>query len=137
MFEYRCKILRILDGDTVDVDLDLGFKVVLSKERVRIAGIDTPESRTRDLEEKKFGLASKERLKQLLGKTAVIRTMKPDSKEKFGRILGDFIVDGKSVSEILIEEGYAVPYQGNNKEELHELHMKNRERLIAEGKVKL
>jgi micrococcal nuclease len=137
MFEYRCKILRILDGDTVDVDLDLGFKVVLSKERVRIAGIDTPESRTRDLEEKKFGLASKERLKQLLGKTAVVRTMKPDSKEKFGRILGDFIVDGKSVSEILIEEGYAVPYQGDNKENSRELHMKNRERLIAEGKVKL
>lgn len=136
MFEYRCKILRVVDGDTVDVDLDLGFKIVLSKERVRIAGIDTPESRTRDLEEKKFGLASKERLKQLLGKTAVVRTMKPDSKEKFGRILGDFIVNGKSVSEILIEEGYAVPYQGDNKENSRELHMKNRQRLIAEGKVK-
>jgi micrococcal nuclease len=137
MFEYRATILRIVDGDTVDVDLDLGFKIVLSDERVRIAGIDTPESRTKDPEEKKFGLASKERLKELLGKTAVIRTMKPDSKEKFGRILGDFIVDGKSVSEILIEEGYAVPYQGDNKENSRELHMKNRERLIAEGKVKL
>jgi micrococcal nuclease len=136
MFEYRCKILRVVDGDTVDVDLDLGFKIVLSNERVRIAGIDTPESRTRDLEEKKFGLASKERLKELLGKTAVIRTMKPNSKEKFGRILGDIIVNGKSVSEILIEEGYAVPYQGDNKENSRELHMKNRERLIAEGKVK-
>jgi micrococcal nuclease len=137
MFEYRCKILKVVDGDTVDVDLDLGFKIVLSNERVRIAGIDTPESRTRDLEEKKFGLASKERLKELLGKTAVVRTMKPDSKEKFGRILGDFIVDGKSISEILIEEGYAVPYQGDNKENSRELHMKNRERLIAEGVVKL
>ena len=137
MFEYRCKILKVVDGDTVDVDLDLGFKIVLSNERVRIAGIDTPESRTSNLEEKKFGLASKERLKELLGKTAVVRTMKPDSKEKFGRILGDFIVDGKSVSEILIEEGYAVPYQGDNKENSRDLHMKNRERLIAEGVVKL
>ena len=137
MFEYRCKILKVVDGDTVDVDLDLGLKIVLSNERVRIAGIDTPESRTSNLEEKKFGLASKERLKELLGKTAVVRTMKPDSKEKFGRILGDFIVDGKSVSEILIEEGYAVPYQGDNKENSRDLHMKNRERLIAEGVVKL
>jgi micrococcal nuclease len=137
MFEYRAKILNIVDGDTVDVDLDLGFKIVLSNERVRIAGIDTPESRTKDKVEKVFGLASKERLKELLGKTAVIRTMKPDSKEKFGRILGDFIVDGKKVSEILIEEGYAVPYSGDNKENVQEMHMKNRERLLAEGKVKL
>jgi micrococcal nuclease len=138
MYEYRAKILSVVDGDTVDVDLDLGFKTILHKERVRIAGIDTPESRTTDKVEKKFGLASKERLKELLGKEAIVKTMKPDSKEKFGRILGDFILaDGRMVSQVMIEEGHAVPYTGDNKENVKELHLKNRERLLAEGKVKL
>lgn len=138
VYEYRAKILSVVDGDTVDVDLDLGFKTMLHKERVRIAGIDTPESRTTDKVEKKFGLASKERLKELLGKEAVVKTMKPDSKEKFGRILGDFVLpDGRMVSQVLIEEGYAVPYSGDAKENVQELHLKNRERLLAEGKVKL
>ena len=74
MYEYRCKVVKVIDGDTVDVDLDLGFDVMLKKERVRIMGIDTPESRTRDKEEKKFGLASKAMLKRVLGKTTILKT---------------------------------------------------------------
>ena len=74
MYEYKAKIMKVVDGDTVDVDIDLGFGVVLTDERVRIMGIDTPESRTRDLVEKKFGLASKARLKEMLGKTTILKT---------------------------------------------------------------
>ena len=96
MYEYKCKILKVIDGDTVDVDIDLGFGIWQMNERVRIMGIDTPESRTRDKVEKKFGLASKEKLKSLLGKTGVLKTQinkkGEDMKGKFGRILGDFVV---------------------------------------------
>ena len=74
MYEYRATIVKVVDGDTVDVDIDLGFGIVLKDERVRIMGIDTPESRTRDKVEKKFGLAAKARLKALLGKTTVLKT---------------------------------------------------------------
>ena len=96
MYEYRAKIIKVVDGDTVDVDIDLGFGVVLTDERVRMMGIDTPESRTRDKVEKKFGLASKARLKEILGKQAILQTQinknGEDMKGKFGRILGDFQV---------------------------------------------
>ena len=142
MYEYRAKINRVVDGDTVDVDIELGFGIVLSDERVRIMGIDTPESRTRDLVEEKFGLASKARLKELLGKSSILKTEinkdGEDMKGKFGRVLGDFITeDGRLVTEIMAEEGHCVPYFGGSKEETKAAHMKNRERLIAEGKVKL
>jgi len=141
MYEYKCKILRVVDGDTVDVDIDLGFGIVLSNERVRIMGIDTPESRTRDKVEKKFGLASKARLKSLLGKTGILKTQinknGEDMKGKFGRILGDFVAeDGRMVTEILVEEGHAVAYFGGSKEEIQMKHMANREKLIREGVVK-
>ena len=76
MYEYAVTIKRVVDGDTVDVDIDLGFGVVLVKERVRIMGIDTPESRTRDLVEKKFGLAAKQKLKDILGKKAILKCQK-------------------------------------------------------------
>src|SRR5210317_2004060 len=96
MYEYKCKIIKIVDGDTVDVDLDLGFGVWLRDERVRIMGIDTPESRTSDKLEKIFGLAAKNRLKELLGKTANLKTRiakdGEDLRGKFGRVLGDFDV---------------------------------------------
>jgi len=142
MYEYRAKVLKVIDGDTVDVDIDLGFGVVLTDERVRIMGIDTPESRTRDKVEKKFGLASKARLKELLGKTAILKTQinknGEDMKGKFGRILGDFVsVDGRMVTDILVEEGHAVAYFGGSKEEIQLKHMANREKLIREGKVKI
>jgi len=145
MYEYKCKVVKIVDGDTVDVDIDLGFGIVLTDERVRIMGIDTPESRTRDLVEKAFGLASKNRLKELLSEEAILRTQVnkegEDMKGKFGRILGDFVCikDGqtKMATEILIEEGHAVPYHGQSKDDVQEAHMANRQRLIGEGKVDL
>jgi micrococcal nuclease len=147
MYEYRATILKVVDGDTVDVDIDLGFGVVLSNERVRIMGIDTPESRTSDKEEKKFGLAAKARLKSLLGKTCTLKTQinknGEDMKGKFGRILGDFdVYDSVSdswqpVSKILIAEGHAVEYWGQAKEDVQEQHHRNRQRLIKEGVVKL
>jgi micrococcal nuclease len=137
MYEYRCTVLKVVDGDTVDVDIDLGFGVWIRKERVRIMGIDAPESRTRDLVEKLFGLAAKKRLGEILGETAILRTQKPGkSDEKFGRILGDFVADdGKMITEILIEEGHCVPYFGGSKEETQEMHRVNRERLLREGIV--
>ena len=142
MYEYRAKVVKVVDGDTVDVDIDLGFGVWLKDERVRIMGIDTPESRTSDKTEKVFGLAAKARLKELLGKQTILKTQVgkggEDMKGKFGRILGDFIgTDGRLVTEVMIEEGHCVPYFGGSKEEVQAQHMKNRERLIKEGKVKL
>jgi len=145
MYEYRATIVKVVDGDTVDVDIDLGFGIVLSDERVRIAGIDTPESRTRDKEEKKFGLAAKARVKQLLGKTCVLKTQinknGEDMKGKFGRILGDFnIYDSatdswRMITEVLISEGHAVPYHGQNKEDVQKAHLANRVKLLEDGVV--
>lgn len=144
MYEYRAYVNRVVDGDTVDVDIDLGFGIVLTDERVRIMGIDTPESRTSDKVEKIFGTASKERLKELLGKETILKTQinkdGEDMKGKFGRVLGDFIVEeweGKPqlVSEVLIEEGHAVKYHGQNKADVQVAHMANRNRLMSEGVV--
>ena len=142
MYEYKCKILRVIDGDTVDVDIDLGFGVWLRKERVRIMGIDTPESRTRDKVEKAFGLASKAKLKELLKNGAILKTQVSkkgeDMKGKFGRILGDFILeDDRKVTEVLIEEGHAVAYFGGSKDDVDAAHLVNRERLLKEGAVTL
>ena len=141
MYEYKCNIIKVIDGDTVDVDIDLGFGVWLKDERVRIMGIDTPESRTSDKTEKIFGLASKAKLKSLLGKTGVLKTQVnkngEDMKGKFGRILGDFVVGVTTVSKILCEEGHAVPYFGGSKEDVQAQHKLNRERLVRDGIVKL
>lgn len=142
MYEYRCHVNRVVDGDTVDIDIDLGFGVWLKDERVRIMGIDTPESRTSDKVEKVFGLAAKARLKELLGKDPILKTQVgkggEDMKGKFGRILGNFYAkDGRLVTDIMIEEGHCVPYFGGSKDDVQAQHMKNRERLIKEGKVKL
>ena len=139
-YEYNCTVNRVVDGDTVDVDIDLGFGIVLTDERVRIMGIDTPESRTSDKVEKVFGLASKERLKQLLGKRAVLKTQiakdGEDMKGKFGRILGDFVApDGRLVTEVMIEEGHCVPYFGGSKADVQVAHMANRQKLMQEGVV--
>jgi micrococcal nuclease len=138
--EYDVHLIRVVDGDTVDVDIDLGFGICLKDERVRIMGIDTPESRTSDRVEKLFGIAAKNRLKELLEKDAKLITTEDkdgeDMKGKFGRILGDFrAADGKLVTEIMIAEGHCVPYFGGSKEEVQAAHMKNRERLLAEGVV--
>ena len=103
----------MVDGDTVDVILDLGFDVKLHKQRVRLAGIDTPESRTRDLAEKKLGLAAKERLKELCVGTFKIKSL---GKGKYGRILGiPYTEDGQDICQMLIKEGHAVVYNGGKK----------------------
>lgn len=119
MYEYRVKsVLAVVDGDTIDVDIDLGFDISLTK-RVRLAGIDTPESRTTNKEEKVLGLEVKELLKKKLkeAKTIVIKTQLPDSTEKYGRILGWIYLDGAelSVNEALIASGYAWGYLGDTK----------------------
>ena len=140
MWTYRAKVVRVIDGDTVDVDIDLGFGIWQKNERVRIMGIDTPESRTRDKIEKKFGLAAKAKLKSLLGPNPVLQTTiskkGEDMKGKFGRVLGDFIIEGKQVTEIMCKSGHAVPYFGGAKADTQKQHMKNRKRLVAEGVVK-
>ena len=145
MYEYRVKILKVIDGDTVDVDIDLGFGVTLTDERVRIMGIDTPESRTRDKVEKVFGKAAKQALLDMLGETSILKTQinrdGEDMKGKFGRILGDFIVDrhGESISVVqaLVEDGHAVDYYGGSKEDIQAAHMVNRKKLIDEGVVEM
>ena len=144
MYEYRCKVIKVIEGDTVDVDIDLGFDIMLRDERVRIMGIDTPESRTRDKVEKKFGLASKARLKELIGGKSgpILKTQinkkGEDMRGKFGRILGDFVTDsGRMVTDILVEEGHAVAYFGGSKEEIQDKHMANRKKLIREGHINM
>ena len=140
MWTYRCKLRRVVDGDTVDVDIDLGFGIWQMNERVRIMGIDTPESRTRDKIEKKFGLAAKAKLKSLLGPNPVLQTTiskkGEDMKGKFGRVLGDFLQDDKSVAKTMCKTGHAVAYFGGAKADTQKRHMKNRKRLVAEGVVK-
>ena len=139
MYEYKAKLVKVVDGDTVDVDIDLGFGVWLKNERVRIMGIDTPESRTRDKVEKIFGLAAKDRVEELIKKDMILKTFAAkdgeDMKGKFGRILGDFIVGEKMLTEILIEEGHAVKYHGQNKDEVQEAHMANRQKLMEAGVI--
>ena len=135
-FSYRVKkVTKIVDGDTIDVLLDMGFDI-LYQQRVRLFGIDTPESRTRDKEEKKYGLLSKYFLKAelSLGKKITVKTYKGDETGKFGRILGDIWIDGKSVNQKMCDKGYAVPYYGQNKDLVEEAHLKNRKRLA--NKVK-
>ena len=137
--KYDVTVIKVVDGDTVDVDIDLGFGVTLKDERVRIMGIDTPESRTRDKVEDLFGVAAKARLKDLMkdgGKLITTEDKKgEDMKGKFGRILGDFEVGDKRVTDIMIEEGHAVAYFGGSKEEIQMKHMANREKLLREGVI--
>jgi micrococcal nuclease len=119
MFEYYVKeVTKVVDGDTIDVVIDLGFDISFTS-RVRLAGIDTPESRTRDLKEKALGLESKAYLSKILktAKNIVIRTEKMNSSEKYGRILGWLYVDGNgnSVNHEMIEKGYAWGYLGDTK----------------------
>ena len=117
MYEYHVRnVSKVVDGDTIDVDIDLGFDISFSS-RVRLAGIDTPESRTKDLYEKKLGLESKDWLKKALehGKTVVIKTEKMDSSEKYGRILGWLFVDDVNLNLAMIDQGYAWSYMGDTK----------------------
>ncbi len=134
MYEYRCKLRKVVDGDTVDIDIDLGFGVWLQDERVRLYGVDTPESRTRDLEEKKYGLAAKEYVENFLDdEWLTLKTKEYDSKGKFGRILGELwrtsSYADKSLNDYLVEKHHAVPYLGQSKEDIIEQHLLNRSKL--------
>ena len=139
MYQYKAKVLKVLDGDTVDIDLDLGFNIVLANQRVRMAGIDTPESRTVNIEEKVRGQLSKKRLAEKLpvGSWVRIETQKSDSNDdKFGRILAVFIMeDGTSLNQWMIDNNYAVLYNGENKELVQEMHRYNKQKLIERGEL--
>jgi micrococcal nuclease len=132
MYEYSCKIVKVVDGDTTDVDIDLGFGVWMKKQRVRFYGVDTPESRTRDLEEKKYGLMAKQFVLDHLpiGSTQTLRTRK-DGVGKYGRILGEFVVGDTTVNQMLIDTHNAVAYFGQSKEDIEEEHITNRS--LVEG----
>ena len=134
MHEYKAKIKRIVDGDTVDVDIDLGFGMILSKQRIRLYGIDTPESRTRDKEEKFYGKLAAEFLKDQCKKSSSI-TLRThmDKKGKFGRILGEIIVEGVNINKLMIEEHMAVEYDGQSKEDIIREHQVNRMNLNRAG----
>jgi len=139
---YRAKINRIVDGDTIIVDIDLGFGVWLNKQRIRFMGVDTPESRTRDLTEKKFGLLAKKVVSDFcpIGDYVMVET-NIDKNDKFGRILGIIWVDPDNnhehvnLNEYLIAERYAVAYQGQNKQEVADQHLSNYKYLIETGKI--
>ena len=141
--EYDVTVIKVVDGDTVDVDIDLGFGICLKDERVRIMGIDTPESRTSDRVEDLFGEAAKARLKELMKNGGKLITTEDksgeDMKGKFGRILGDFKVEyngeDRRVTDIMIAEGHCVPYFGGSKDDVQKQHLINRERLLNEGVV--
>jgi micrococcal nuclease len=134
MYEYNCKIVKVVDGDTVDVDIDLGFGVWMKNERVRLYGIDAPESRTRDKEEKKYGLASKKYVQDHMpvNSKQTLRTIK-DNVGKFGRVLGVFVLpehNNQRLDEMMIKNHHAVEYYGQSKEEIQEQHLKNREHVV-------
>jgi micrococcal nuclease len=131
-YVYRIKsITKVVDGDTIDADIDLGFDISLTK-RIRLAGIDSPESRTRDLEEKALGLESKEWLKKTLegAKDILIKTEKPDSTEKYGRIIGHLFINDQetSLNNQMIAEGYALEYEGGKKDMDLELLLSRRKK---------
>ena len=122
MYNYKISPLKVIDGDTIDAEIDLGFDIK-TKKRIRFMGINTPESRTRDLEEKARGLAAKDRVKQLLEGANMIQ-LKSHGVGKYGRCLGELhidVVDGQekmtleNVNELLIKEGHAVEYHGGKR----------------------
>ncbi len=142
MYEYKVKITRVVDGDTVDAEVDLGFDTFI-KDRIRLMGLDTPESRTRNKKEKALGLAAKAYLKELLRENKgdiILRTSK-EGKGKFGRILGKFkIYDAKvdretTLNEWMIENHYAVAYHGQSKEDIANEHLVNYRKVFKETDI--
>ncbi len=132
MFTYNCRIARIVDGDTIDVDIDLGFGIWKTNERIRLWQIDTPECRTRDKEEKKYGLIAKNFVEQHLpiGKIFELQTLE---KDKFGRYLGAVFVKNRlSINDMLLKANLAVKYVGQNKKEVRQEHLNNR-KILAQN----
>jgi endonuclease YncB( thermonuclease family) len=135
MYEYSCTVDRVVDGDTIDVVLDLGFDIMF-KSRVRLYGIDTPESRTRDKDEKVRGKMAGSFLKDAVdnGTQVVIQTKLKDSRGKYGRVLGNVIVDGLNINETMVKNYLAVAYFGQSKDDVEAEHLINRQKLIELGK---
>ena len=133
MYEYSCEVTRVVDGDTVDVIIDLGFDISY-KSRVRLYGIDTPESRTRNKDEKVRGLMSKQYLVDELSKGQVVIKTYKDKKGKFGRVLGEMYVADRNINLMMVDDYMAVKYKGQNKKEIEEEHIVNRNVLIEKGK---
>ena len=138
MYEYKCKVKRVVDGDTMDVILDLGFDIHHAV-RVRMAGIDTPESRTRDKDEKARGKLSKAFLKESIkGRKIVLKTKIKDAKGKFGRVIAEVWAEFeegslRNINELMIKECYAVKYNAENKALVEDAHLANRAILIEKG----
>jgi len=143
MYEYECTIIKVVDGDTADVNINLGFGTWINNERVRFYGIDTPESRTRDLEEKKAGLYAKEVVLSFLpvGSKQVLRTHK-DKVGKYGRVLGEFVIYDPdedrqtTINEYMIRNKIGVSYSGKSKDDIKQEHLDNRKFLYESGKIK-
>ena len=133
MYEYNCKIVRVTDGDSIVVDIDLGFGLWIHGERIRLYGIDTPECRTRDAEEKAVGLLAKEFVEDALHVGGIYR-LQTKEKGKFGRYLGTiYLTDDTSINAALVKERLAVPYFGQSKVRVQEAHLANRKLLKEMG----
>jgi len=134
MHEYRSKVVKVIDGDTIRLDIDLGFSIILANQTVRLYGIDTPESRTRDKVEKFYGNLSKKFMTDRCKKGSYI-TLRThlDQKGKFGRILGEIIVNDESLNELMKSQYLAVEYFGQSKDDIELEHIENRKNLNRKG----
>ena len=140
MYEYKAVVVKVIDGDTVDVDIDLGFNVWLKKQRIRLYGIDTPESRTRDKVEKMFGNLAKAKVLDFcpIGSNIVLQTKTDGSRGKYGRILGELVtLDGPNVNTFLVENNYAVTYFGKSKNEIADEQLINRKIILDRKEITL
>lgn len=135
-YEYKAKFKKVIDGDTIVVDIDLGFSIILSDQYIRLIGLDTPESRSKDKIEKTFGIISKKAVEDFMKNSdqenLIIQTIFcDDNGDKFGRILGKIYNSNKiCLNDWLISNNYAVQYDGENKEKIKSLHLANRKILI-------
>ena len=133
MYEYRCNITRVVDGDTVDAEIDCGFDIIY-KSRIRLYGIDTPESRTRNLDEKARGKLASQFIKDKIAEAKLVKVKtKLDKKGKFGRVLGSIIADDLDLNQTMIEKHLAVAYFGQSKNDIEAQHLVNRQKLIDLG----
>ena len=140
MYQYKAIITKVIDGDTVDVDIDLGFEVWLRNQRIRLYGIDTPESRTSDKVEKVFGNLAKGKILEFcpVGASIILQTKTDDSRGKYGRILGELITeDGLNVNQYMIDNNYAVAYFGMSKSDIAQKQLDNRQVILERGEVTL
>lgn len=129
MYTYNCKINKVIDGDTINVDIDLGFNTIIANQVIRLYGIDAPESKTKDAEEKIFGTLSKKVLAKKLpvGQWFKIKTIKEDGDDKYGRFFGRiYAEDGTEINQWMVDNNYAVQYKGEDKNAIQADHLLNR-----------